>query len=136
MATSFLGFRGRGDWVFDSLAEFWFGILVKRQVFQESDEQWVKDFVKEVNNALEAKWIMGVVTCALDKYLTDDQRIAFMAGESVALNKELRRLAEKTDWLKYDGAEVSSEYLVKQLDLIDNLFLDPEKVPLDPTKQN
>lgn len=130
MGSSLFRFRGRGKWVSNGLAEFWYRILLCRPAFKNCREEWLANFVKEVNNAIETGWMDGIIMTAFDKYLTDEIRIEFIQKEILELNGKLRDMAHTNDIVSCGNDQATSTYLLDFIDMVDDFFINPEKVPI------
>lgn len=130
MAQSLFHFRGKGEWVRDGVAEFWFRALIDRPAFKDSGVPWVKEFVHEVQDAVDTHWMMVLIDTGFNKYLVNEERISFMTKEVLELHKELREMGDGVEIVYFLGDQIYSDSLMWVMNAIENLLLHPENLSI------
>jgi hypothetical protein len=131
MSTSLVGYADKRFWMHNAVAEVWFSVFAKQVVRRRTTERWLIAFAGEAQNALDARWIDGIATGGFDQYVGEEQRTLFL-GVLAAVNKELLDQAAQASVVEVDGFAATSEFLVAELSMLENVFLRPQRVPMPP----
>ena len=77
MSTSLMNFRGKSFWIHNAVAEVWFSCLIDNPEIKNSHQIWVNKISHEIEMALDAQWVDGIVMGLFDLHLNASKRVDF-----------------------------------------------------------
>lgn len=133
MSSMILKYQGRGAWIHGAVAEIWVAELISALGAVRSEQSSLSDLLVDIESALESNWLVGVLIGGFDEHLkTAELHLRFL-GHLAAANHELMRLPvnDRGVVCRLDRV-VSIDFLMPELQMIDDLFRHPERVPEPP----
>ncbi|MDM0039165.1 hypothetical protein QTH89_22205 [Variovorax sp. J22G21] len=126
MPSSLMTFRGKSFWMHNAVAEVWFAAFTREVVGEKGAPEWIQSMLDDVAPALEHGWVDGIVMSAFDEHLTSNQRLEAFLPRMARTNSYLRSAAVLGDVVVVGRFCVSKEFLLPQIERLEDLFLRPQ----------
>lgn len=135
MSTSILQVKGRGVLLHNAVAEVWVTELLRQMEPERGGSGPLRGLLLKAEEALPHNWLTGVLFGSFDEFVQDDVSFAAFARYLSAANAALRALpVDERGVANSLGRPVSEAFLLPELEMIETLFLDPERVR-DPSER-
>ncbi|WP_243373853.1 hypothetical protein [Microvirga solisilvae] len=129
MATSLLQFRGKGVWLHNAVAEVWLCVLKERLQKHASSGGLTEKLEEEIGEALDHQWIDGILASGIDEHIKCDSQL----NEFIQIHNDvvhiLKHLGANTRIVSVGPFCAATEYLVREVEMITQLFANSEIVP-------
>lgn len=132
MSTSFARFSGKGFWMHNAVAELWLKAMIEVAESKINTEAWLAEFKCDVEDALSANWIDGIMSSSFDKYLDKSSRLSFFIEMMADANEILIGLAESSDVVEIDGCSAHRDFLIPEIEKLMDLFVCKERISSPP----
>jgi hypothetical protein len=132
MSSTLIKNNDSSFWIHNAVAEVWLIALAKQIAGSQYDSKWLVDFAAEINEALAAGWVVGPLQYDFASALRDPKQIEIFKEIFEAVEVQLRDLATTDSVIKIDNYCASSEFMVRELEMLGNLFFAPSLVPSPP----
>lgn len=128
MASSQMNFQGKSFWIHNAVAEVWFAWFVRTTKGEPHMAAWLQAMVDDINVALGAPWVDGIVMTAFDTHLTSPERLDAFVSLMKKTNEELLAKAQTSRVVSIDRFDAASEFLVPEVQMLETLFLDSQEI--------
>lgn len=122
-------------WLHNAVAEVWIAELIRKMEPERQGSGPLKSLLLEAEAALSHNWLTGVLIDSFERHLQDDTSMArfvlYLMDTQAAL---LASPADERGVVDCSGRPVSRTFLIPELEMIETLFLHPERVPSPPQR--
>jgi hypothetical protein len=133
MSSVILKFQQRGAWIHGAVAEIWVAELICALEAIRCEKSSLSDLLVDLESALESNWLVGVLIGGFDEHLkTAELRSRFLDYLATAHHELMRLPANDRGVVCRLDRVVSIDFLMPELQMIDDLFRHPERVPEPP----
>lgn len=128
MSTSLLKFKQKGFWIHNAVAEVWLCFLVRAVRSETHAPSWLQGMAEEIELALEANWIDGVISNVFDTNVESKERLELFSRLLIPMNAEILAKASEHQTVSIDKFGASSAFLIPEILMVDTLFFRPEEI--------
>ena len=128
MASSQMNFQGKSFWIHNAVAEVWFAGFAQMTRTEQHVKPWLHAMIDEINAALSASWVDGIVMTIFDANLTSPDRIDDFISLMKKTNRELLMKAQASHVVSIDRFDAGTEFLVPEIEMLEALFLHPQEI--------
>ena len=132
MSTSLLTYKKKSFWIHNAVAEVWVSYFL-RAIRSGSHPYWLHGMVDEIEPALEAGWVEGVIANAFDSHIKSKDQLEQFVPIMKLVNEKILQQTNISPIVSIDKFDASSAFLAPEILMIETLFLRPEQI-LEPWK--
>jgi hypothetical protein len=121
-------FKQKGVWVHNAVAEVWLCFLVREIRSEAHAPLWLQGMAEEIELALEAGWIDGVISSVFDAHLESVDKVELFLPRLSSAKDEILAQASKQQAVNIDKFDASSAFVIPETLMLERLFAHPEEI--------
>lgn len=132
MSTSLFVFHDKKFWIHNAVAEVWLSAFVQELILDRSLMQSEKSFVNDITESLDAQWLDGILMSGFETHINDEKKMAAFLPIIQKTNDKLLEQSKSGKTVQVGNSAASTDFLVPEITMLENLFFEREKVPSPP----